>query len=58
MDVVGDQKGAHHCAGLRSLIAELLKNLWSRLPWPGHACDACRRTLEVNGEARYMMSAV
>ena len=58
MDVVGDRQGANHWAALRSTMAELLNNFWTRTPWPGHACDICRRTVEVNREARFMKAAV
>ena len=58
MDVVGDQQGAHNWAALRSTMAELLDNFWTRTPWPGHACDVCKRTVEVNGEARTMKAAM
>ena len=54
MDIVGDQQGAHHWAALRSTTAGLL----TRPLWPGHVCDVCRRTIEVNGEARTMKAAV
>ena len=58
MDVVGDQQGAHHWAALRSTMAELLTNFWTRTPWPGRACDVCRCAVDVNGEARTMKAAV
>ena len=40
------------------MVAELLKKLWSKIPWPGHACDVFRRTIEVNGEACSKKAAV
>ena len=58
MGVVSDQRGSHHWAALQVMMAELLKKVWSRSPWPGHACAVCRLTIEVNGEARSMKAAV
>ena len=39
-------------------MAGLLKRFWGRVPWPGHACDVCTRTVEVDGEARSMKANV
>lgn len=58
MDIEGEQQGAHHWAGLHSIMEELLKSFWSKTPWPGHACDICRRTVIVDEEERTIRAAV
>ena len=58
MDVEGEQQGAHYWAGLQSMMSQLLTSIWSKTPWPGHACDVCRRTVVVNGEERSIKAAV
>ena len=40
------------------MMAELFKNVWNRTPWPEDGCDVCRRTVDVNREARSIKAAV
>ena len=48
-DVVGEQQGVQYWAGLRGVMDTLLEEFWVRVPWSRHSCDACRRTVEVDG---------
>ena len=58
MDISGELLGANHWAGVRDVVAELQQSFWKKTPWPGHACDLCRRMVVVNGEPRTIKAAV
>lgn len=58
MDVDGEQAGATHWTGLRELMDEVINSFWSKVPWAGHECDLCRRTILIDDEKRSVKAAV
>lgn len=53
----GPQEGANEWDGLIQLIETVNETIWSSGPWVGHACDDCRKPVDVGDDEELHVQA-
>ena len=53
----GSQEGANDWDGLNQLIETVNDTIWSSGPWVGHACDDCRKPVDVDEDDELVVQA-
>lgn len=54
---IGSQEGANDWDGLNQLLEAVNETIWSSGPWIGHACDDCRKPVDVGDDDELVIQA-
>lgn len=55
---IGSQEGANFWRGLHLVLETVNATLWSEGPWVEHACDDCRKPVDVDNDDHLVQAAV